>query len=153
MVFVAQIDSIEHISASNPFGFDHPQRKGQRWMFSDVGMIYVFFCFNCAKKASVLQYHQPQWVNHSSRPPEEVRMLSDLEKELVDVLRKIARRPGMYLGSASFSRLDGFICGFLYARLAPDKPDPPLLNKFSHWQREHTGIQKEASWSQFIRFY
>ena len=27
------------------------------WMFSDVGMIYVFHCFNCSQTKSVLQYY------------------------------------------------------------------------------------------------
>lgn len=46
MTFVAQIDSIEHESAWNPHSVsafsDEP-----RWMFGDVGMIYVFFCRGC----------------------------------------------------------------------------------------------------------
>lgn len=48
--FVAQIDSIEHASKTNPHSVD-PLKKsesgGQKWMFGDVGMIYVFFCFDC----------------------------------------------------------------------------------------------------------
>jgi len=44
MTFVAQIDSIEHDWDSNPHAV---QRKDRRWMFGDVGMIYVFFCFKC----------------------------------------------------------------------------------------------------------
>ena len=46
MYFVAQIDSIEHDSSTNP----NAKRAGsvdQHWMFSDVGMIYVYYCFDC----------------------------------------------------------------------------------------------------------
>ena len=43
MHFVAQIDSIEHEWPSNP----HAGVSEQRWMFGDVGMLYVFFCFDC----------------------------------------------------------------------------------------------------------
>lgn len=43
MVFVAQIDSVEHYWDSNP----HAVKKNQKWMFGDVGLIYVFFCFDC----------------------------------------------------------------------------------------------------------
>ena len=54
MTFVAQIDSVEHDWRSNP------HRKPcvgdeQAWMFGDVGMIYVFYCFDCLKTVSSLQ--------------------------------------------------------------------------------------------------
>jgi len=45
MTFVAQIDSVEHDWKSNPHAvsaFDDC-----KWMFGDVGMIYVFYCFGC----------------------------------------------------------------------------------------------------------
>lgn len=46
MVFVAQIDSIEHDSPSNPHAVNSGS-EDQKWMFADVGMIYVFYCFEC----------------------------------------------------------------------------------------------------------
>jgi len=46
MTFVAQIDSVEHDWASNPHRVD-ALSDDQKWMFGDVGMIYVFFCFDC----------------------------------------------------------------------------------------------------------
>jgi hypothetical protein len=54
MFFVAQIDSIEHLALNNPFGFDRktPLRK---WIFSDTGMIYVFYCFECNRPECLLQ--------------------------------------------------------------------------------------------------
>jgi hypothetical protein len=42
--FVAQIDSVEHNWPSNPHSV---VLDNQKWMFGDVGMIYVFFCFDC----------------------------------------------------------------------------------------------------------
>lgn len=48
MAFVAQIDSVEHYSSSNPHSVS-ALSDDQKWMFGDVGMIYVFFCFNCLK--------------------------------------------------------------------------------------------------------
>ena len=45
MTFVAQIDSIEHDSKHNPLRRDCMGH--QDYMFTDVGMIYVFWCFNC----------------------------------------------------------------------------------------------------------
>ena len=78
---------------------------------------------------------------------------TELENELIALLRKVHERPAMYIGGPSLAHLDGFILGFLHARLAPDEPDPALMKEFSRWQRARTGIDKEASWIQFIRFY
>ena len=44
MRFVAQIDSIEHDWHTNPNARDY---SDQHFMFGDVGMIYVFFCYDC----------------------------------------------------------------------------------------------------------
>ena len=54
MTFVAQIDSVEHQWKSNPHSVDALSDK-QKWMFGDVGMIYVFFCFECSSTTSVFQ--------------------------------------------------------------------------------------------------
>ena len=55
MIFVAQIDSIEHDAAENPHAFGSLSRQ-QQYMFGDVGMIYVFFCFHCERTQAVLQF-------------------------------------------------------------------------------------------------
>lgn len=46
MIFVAQIDSMEHrgVGYENPHGKEPPE---QHYMFADVGMLYVFWCFRC----------------------------------------------------------------------------------------------------------
>src|SRR5215469_13459716 len=54
MTFVAQIDSVEHHWDSNPHAVTAGSEK-QKWMFGDVGMIYVFFCFRCLETKSVFQ--------------------------------------------------------------------------------------------------
>lgn len=54
MTFVAQIDSIEHDEASNPHRIDCLSPT-QEYMFGDVGMIYVFLCFECLESKSVVQ--------------------------------------------------------------------------------------------------
>lgn len=57
MTFVAQIDSLEHRPEYRP-GRSEPKRRARSmkpWMFCDVGMIYVFYCFNCSKTRSVTQ--------------------------------------------------------------------------------------------------
>ena len=55
MTFVAQIDSVEHWSNANPHS-RNPIKHGQDFMFGDVGLIYVFFCFNCLKSQSMVQF-------------------------------------------------------------------------------------------------
>ncbi|MFH0982854.1 MAG: hypothetical protein V2A79_15130 [Planctomycetota bacterium] len=52
--FVAQLDSIEHDSDSNPHRIDCLSGK-QDFMFGDVGLIYVFLCFQCLETRSVVQ--------------------------------------------------------------------------------------------------
>ena len=54
MSFVAQIDSIEHDSDKNPHSVD-ALSDDQKWMFGDVGMIYVFHCFDCMTAQAVVQ--------------------------------------------------------------------------------------------------
>ncbi len=54
MTFVAQIDSMEHDEDHNPHAID-ALSDGQQYMFGDVGMIYVFVCFDCMETKSVLQ--------------------------------------------------------------------------------------------------
>lgn len=50
--FIAQIDSIEHNWITNP----HAHKvKEQHFMFGDVGMIFVFFCFNCNQPSCMLE--------------------------------------------------------------------------------------------------
>ena len=46
LLFVAQIDSVEHQWSTNPHSVN-ALSKDQKWMFGDVGMIYVFFCKEC----------------------------------------------------------------------------------------------------------
>jgi hypothetical protein len=48
MLFVAQIDSVEHQWRTNPHSVEAGS-KDQKWMFGDVGMIYVFFCKGCLR--------------------------------------------------------------------------------------------------------
>ena len=54
MIFVAQIDSVENESPSNPHSVS-PHSDEQQWMFGDAGIIYVFFCFFCGDAYSVSQ--------------------------------------------------------------------------------------------------
>src|SRR3972149_2910890 len=52
LTFVGQIDSIERNEDHNPHRQDYCK---QDYMFGDVGIIYVFFCFECLETQSVFQ--------------------------------------------------------------------------------------------------
>jgi uncharacterized protein YwqG len=52
--FVGQIDSIEHDESHNPHAVDCLSDE-QEYMFGDVGMFYIFFCFDCMETKSVFQ--------------------------------------------------------------------------------------------------
>jgi uncharacterized protein YwqG len=49
MSFIGQIDSIDYGKNVNK---DNDQ---QLYIFGDVGMIYIFFCFDCLKPKSIFQ--------------------------------------------------------------------------------------------------
>lgn len=54
MTLAAQIDSIEHDYRNNPHAVGACSGE-QHFMFGDVGLIYVFFCFPCSASMSVFQ--------------------------------------------------------------------------------------------------
>ena len=54
MSFVGQIDSVEHDADNNPLRVDCI-RGNADYMFGDVGLTYVFFCFDCLTTQSVFQ--------------------------------------------------------------------------------------------------
>jgi hypothetical protein len=53
MSFVGQLDSIEHKESHNPNQMPY---KEQQYMFGDVGMIYLFICFDCNETKSIIQF-------------------------------------------------------------------------------------------------
>ena len=55
MTFVAQLDSIHHDSPRNPHCADAVWGK-QQYMFGDVGLLYIFFCFDCSEPRAVFQW-------------------------------------------------------------------------------------------------
>jgi uncharacterized protein YwqG len=54
LAFVAQLDSISLPDDDNPRGFDGLP-EDRRYIFGDVGLIYVFFCFDCGETRSIFQ--------------------------------------------------------------------------------------------------
>jgi hypothetical protein len=54
MSFVCQIDSFQHDSEHNPNRVDCLSHE-QKFMFGDVGMIYIFFCFECLETQTIFE--------------------------------------------------------------------------------------------------
>ena len=54
LTFVGQLDSISFPDEGNPRGFDG-LAEDQSYIFGDVGLIYVFFCFDCGDTRSIFQ--------------------------------------------------------------------------------------------------
>ena len=54
MVFIGQLDSMEHDSPKNPHRINCLSDQ-QQFMFGDVGMIYVFLCENCNEASAIMQ--------------------------------------------------------------------------------------------------
>lgn len=54
MRFVGQLDSLEHQNKANPHSIKALSRQ-QHFMFGDVGLIYLFFCFDCCATQAIFQ--------------------------------------------------------------------------------------------------
>ena len=54
MVFIGQIDSIEHDEEHNIHRIDCLS-DNQEYILGDVGLIYIFLCFECLETKSIVQ--------------------------------------------------------------------------------------------------
>ena len=55
MVFIGQLDSIEHEAKENPHSID-PLSGKQHYMFGDAGILFTFLCFECSEPKTILQF-------------------------------------------------------------------------------------------------
>ncbi|PHM07081.1 hypothetical protein [Nostoc sp. 'Peltigera malacea cyanobiont' DB3992] len=73
-----------------------------------------------------------------------------------EILSNIKKRPGMYLGRSSITRLDMLLRGYSLARrevgVAPTEPEREFEG-FQSWIEEKYGINSGQSWSKIILFY
>jgi hypothetical protein len=77
----------------------------------------------------------------------------DIYKE---ILSNIKKRPGMFLGASSITRLDMLLRGYSLARREVGVPptDPEReFEGFQSWVQEKYGINSGQSWSKIILFY
>ncbi|MEH2221734.1 hypothetical protein [Nostoc sp.] len=77
----------------------------------------------------------------------------DIYKEILGAIKK---RPGMYLGTSSITRLDMLLRGYSLARrevgVPPTEPEREFEG-FQSWIEEKYGINSGQSWSKIILFY
>ncbi|MEH1843759.1 MAG: hypothetical protein V7L25_01765 [Nostoc sp.] len=77
-------------------------------------------------------------------------------RELYEFLGSIKKRPAMYLGTPSITRLDMLLRGYTLARreagLVPTEEEKEFEG-FQSWVQEKYGIKSGQSWSKIILFY
>ncbi|MEH2095770.1 hypothetical protein [Nostoc sp.] len=73
-----------------------------------------------------------------------------------EILKGIRKRPGMFLGTNSITRLDMLLRGYSLARrevgILPTEPEREFEG-FQSWVEEKYGINSGQSWSKIILFY
>lgn len=72
------------------------------------------------------------------------------------LIEKIQKRPAMYLGSCSLSRLEAFLGGYFVAKqeLALSlTPEEEHFSKFQVWIQEKFQTESSQSWAKIILFH
>ncbi|MEH1946877.1 MAG: hypothetical protein V7K77_07955 [Nostoc sp.] len=73
-----------------------------------------------------------------------------------EILKGVKKRPGMFLGTNSITRLDMLLRGYSLARrevgVPPTEPEREFEG-FQSWVEEKYGIKSGQSWSKIILFY
>jgi hypothetical protein len=70
---------------------------------------------------------------------------------LRELLIEIKRRPGMYIGHQSLTRLSSFIGGWLFGKV--EVPDADILNGFQDWIAIKYHITSSHGWDDIILFF
>ncbi|MBD2183872.1 hypothetical protein [Aerosakkonema funiforme] len=76
--------------------------------------------------------------------------------ELYDLLSKIQRKPGMYIGSPSVSDLFMFLCGYHHSHQElgiPFSEQEKEFREFQPWLQKKFKISTSASWARVILLY
>lgn len=78
-------------------------------------------------------------------------------KTLVELIKKINKKPGMYIGSPSISKLFMFLQGYRYACYEQGvtflEQEDVLFSGFQKWIEEKYKIESSHSWDAIILFY
>jgi len=74
--------------------------------------------------------------------------LKEIEESIYDVLNRIRRKPGLYIGDAKLTRLDSFIAGYL-AGLAKGgltfRREAPDFHRYHDWIARRLGYTESTS--------
>lgn len=75
---------------------------------------------------------------------------------MYDLLKKIQKNPGMYIGYPSVSNLFMFLCGYeiAYQELnIPISAQEEEFNEFQTWLQKKFNLSTSASWARIILLY
>lgn len=76
---------------------------------------------------------------------------------LLEILEKIKKRPGMYLGKPSVSDLFIFLAGYKTARrelgIEPNEQEMTFYSEFQPWLQKRFQVQTVNSWAKIIMLY
>ena len=73
-----------------------------------------------------------------------------------ELLDRIQKKPGIYIGSRSISNLFMFLCGYQHARDLLETPVTKQEEKFTEfqpWLQKRFAINTSASWAKIILLY
>ncbi|MFB2880402.1 hypothetical protein [Floridanema aerugineum] len=86
-----------------------------------------------------------------------LQRITEVKSEyLYEMLQEIKKRPGMYLGKRSISRLRSFLDGYMGAREdlgLPQTEQEKEFNGFQEWIQERFNITSSHGWDSIILFY
>ncbi|WP_298914235.1 hypothetical protein [uncultured Nostoc sp.] len=106
------------------------------------------------------QFLKQKNSSKSKESEDVLRLRQDLSFRKFDIYNEILsglkKRPGMYLGSSSITKLDMVLRGYSLARkevgVPPTEPEREF-EEFQSWVQEKYGINSGQSWSKIILFY
>lgn len=122
---------------------------------SERSAFYRFFKdFDFFNQDNNLKNHEPERKDKSKTTEDDLPLRQfDIYNELLGSIKK---RPGMYLGTSSITRLDMLLRGYSLARREVNIPPTEQERKFEgfqEWIEEKYRIKSGQSWAKIILFY
>lgn len=88
---------------------------------------------------------------------EVLQKIAEVKSEyLYEILQEIKKRPGMFLGRNSITRLRSFLDGYMGAREdlgLPQTKQEQAFNSFQDWIQTRFNITSSHGWNDIILFY
>src|SRR4051794_31062962 len=73
--------------------------------------------------------------------------------DIVNLLKEIKMRPGIYIGRASITRLASFLDGYYYGVGETTPLSDPLFSGFQDWVKNRYHLNTSHNWSSIILFF